>query len=89
VGFLYTIGTRRSTKLPDVPTIVEFAQNDLDRAVLRLLGSVTEIGFTIMAPPDLPADRAASLRRAFLDMVKDRTSGRNRQDRARSRAAVG
>jgi tripartite-type tricarboxylate transporter receptor subunit TctC len=71
VGFLYTIGTRRSTKLPDVPTIVEFAQNDLDRAVLRLLGSVTEIGFTIMAPPDLPADRAASLRRAFLDMVKD------------------
>ena len=71
VSFLYTIATRRSIKLPGVPTIAEFAQNDLDRAVLRLLGSVTEIGFTIMAPPDIPADRAASLRKAFLEMVDD------------------
>jgi tripartite-type tricarboxylate transporter receptor subunit TctC len=71
VNFLYTIATRRSTKLPDVPTIVEFAQNDLDRAVLRLLGSVTDIGFTIMAPPGIPADRAAALRKAFLDMAND------------------
>jgi tripartite-type tricarboxylate transporter receptor subunit TctC len=71
VTFLYTIATRRSAKLPDVPTIVEFAQNDLDRAVLRLLGSVSDIGFTIMAPPDIPAERAAALRKAFLAMVKD------------------
>jgi tripartite-type tricarboxylate transporter receptor subunit TctC len=71
VNFLYTIATHRSTKLPDVPAIVELGQNDLDRAVLRLLGSITDIGFTIMAPPDIPADRAASLRRAFADMVKD------------------
>ena len=71
VTFLYTIATRRSTKLPDVPTIVEFAQNDLDRAVLRLLGSVTDIGFTVMAPPGVPDDRTAMLREAFLKMVKD------------------
>jgi tripartite-type tricarboxylate transporter receptor subunit TctC len=71
VTFLYTIATRRSTKLPDVPTIVEFAQNALDRAVLRLLGSVTDIGFTVMAPPGVPDDRTAMLREAFLKMVKD------------------
>jgi tripartite-type tricarboxylate transporter receptor subunit TctC len=71
VSFLYTIATRRSTKLPDVPTIVEFAENDLDRAVLRLLGSVSDIGFTVMAPPSIPAEQAASLREAFLKMVKD------------------
>jgi tripartite-type tricarboxylate transporter receptor subunit TctC len=71
VSFLYTIAARRSTQLPNVPTIIEFAQNDLDRAVLRLLSSVSDIGFTIMAPPDIPADRAASLRKAFLEMVKD------------------
>jgi tripartite-type tricarboxylate transporter receptor subunit TctC len=71
VSFLYTIAGRRSTKLPDVPSIVEFAQNDLDRAALRLLGSVSDIGFTIMAPPDIPADQTATLRKAFLDMVKD------------------
>ena len=71
VNFLYAIAARRSSQLPDVPAIVEFAQNDLDRAVLRSLGSVTDIGFTIMAPPDIPADRAAALRAAFAEMVKD------------------
>ena len=71
VNFLYTIASRRSAKLPDVPAIVEFAGNDLDRAVLRLLGSVTDIGFTIMAPPGVPADRVAGLREAFSAMVKD------------------
>lgn len=71
VAFLYTIAAERTTKLRDVPTIVEFAQNDLDRAVLRLLGSVSDIGFTIMAPPGIPAERVAILRRAFLEMVKD------------------
>lgn len=71
VSFLYTIAAQRTTKLRDVPAIVEFAQNDLDRAVLRLLGSVSDIGFTIMAPPGVPAERAAILCRAFFEMVKD------------------
>ena len=71
VNFLYTIASHRSASLPQVPAIVEFAQNDLDRAVLRLLGSVSDIGFTIMAPPDIPPDRAAGLRAAFAAMVKD------------------
>ena len=71
VSFLYTIASRRTAKLPDVPAIVEFAQNDLDRAVLRLLGSVSDIGFTIMAPPGIPAERTAALRTAFAAMAKD------------------
>jgi len=71
VSFLYTIASQRSASLPQVSAIAEFAQNGLDRAVLRLLGSVSDIGFTIMAPPGVPADRAASLRAAFAAMVKD------------------
>jgi tripartite-type tricarboxylate transporter receptor subunit TctC len=71
VAFLYVIATRRSPALPNVPAIVEFADSDLDRAVLGMLGSVTDIGFTMMAPPDIPADRAAALRKAFGDMAKD------------------
>ena len=71
VNFLYTIAAQRSSQLPDVPAIAEFAHNDLDRAVLRVLGSVTDIGFTIMAPPGVPADRAASLRKAFDGVVRD------------------
>jgi tripartite-type tricarboxylate transporter receptor subunit TctC len=71
VSFLYTIAAQRSRQLPDVPAITEFAHDDLDRTVLRLLGSVTDIGFTIMAPPGVPADRAAALRKAFLEMARD------------------
>jgi len=71
VNFLYTIAARRNGQLPDVPAITEFAHGDLDRTVLRLLGSVTDIGFTIMAPPSVPADRTASLRQAFQEMVRD------------------
>jgi tripartite-type tricarboxylate transporter receptor subunit TctC len=71
VSFLYMIGARRSRQLPDVPAITEFAVNQLDRTVLGLLGSVTDIGFTIMAPPGVPAERAASLRKAFRGMVQD------------------
>ena len=71
VSFLYTIAARRTSQLPDAPAITEFAHNDLDRTVLRLLGSVTDIGFTIMAPPGIPAERAAALRKAFLEMVRD------------------
>jgi tripartite-type tricarboxylate transporter receptor subunit TctC len=71
VNFLYTIAARRTSELPDVPAITEFAHNDLDRTVLRLLGSVTDIGFTVMAPPGVPADRAVALRKAFGDMVQD------------------
>jgi tripartite-type tricarboxylate transporter receptor subunit TctC len=71
VNFLYTIAARRSSQLPDVPAITEFAHNNLDRTVLELLGSVTDIGFTIMAPPGVPADRAGALRKAFRDMVQD------------------
>ena len=71
VNFLYTIAARRTGQLPDVPAITEFAHNDLDRTVLRLLGSVTDIGFTIMAPPGVPLERAAALRKAFLEMARD------------------
>jgi len=71
VNFLYAIAARRTGQLPDVPAITEFAHNDLDRTVLRLLGSVTDIGFTIMAPPGVPLERAAALRKAFLEMARD------------------
>lgn len=71
ISFLYTIAGRRSSQLPQVPAITEFTHNDLDRTVLRLLGSVTDIGFTIMAPPGVPADRVAALRKAFGQMVRD------------------
>ncbi len=71
VSVLYAISQKRSKLAPDAPAIVELADNDTDRQVLALLGSVTDIGQTLMAPPDVPAPRLEILRDAFDKMVND------------------
>ena len=71
VNYLYAIAQKRSKLLPDTPAIVELASNDADRQVLSLLGSVTEIGQTLIAPPGVPAARLDILRKAFNAMVAD------------------
>ena len=68
---LYTIGLKRSRNAPDAPTVVELASDELGKNVMRLGGSASEIGRAILAPPGIPADRAAALRQAFEQMIKD------------------
>jgi tripartite-type tricarboxylate transporter receptor subunit TctC len=72
VRIIYTIALQRHPGAPDAPTIVELAKNDADRQVLELLASVSTIGRVLYAPPNVPADRAAALRKAFETMLKDR-----------------
>ena len=71
VSFLYTISQARSTLVPDTPAIVELASNDADRKVLSMLGSISDIGQTLMAPPGLEKAQETLLRKAFDEMVKD------------------
>ncbi len=71
VRFIYTIALQRHRDVPDSPTIVELAKNGEDRQVLELLASVSTIGRVLYAPPNVPADRAAALRKAFEAMAKD------------------
>ena len=71
ISYLYAISQKRSKLVPDAPAIVELASNDADRQVLSLLGSVTDIGQTLMAPPGVPAARLEVLRKAFSAMVSD------------------
>ena len=61
----------RHPSFPDVPAMVEFGKSDLDKKVLALYGSTAEIGRSMMAPPGLPADRLAVLRKAFDTMLND------------------
>jgi tripartite-type tricarboxylate transporter receptor subunit TctC len=68
---LYTIGLKRTRNAPDAPTVVELAADEQGRNVMRLAGSASEIGRALLAPPGVPADRAAALRQAFAQMIKD------------------
>ncbi len=71
ITFLYTIALSRFRAIPDVPTILELTGDARDRDVLKLIASGSTIGRALVAPPDVPPERAASLRQAFDAMVKD------------------
>jgi tripartite-type tricarboxylate transporter receptor subunit TctC len=62
---LLQIGLERSDKLPNIPFVMEFAKNEEDRRVLRLLFGWTIMGRPFLAPPDIPEERKLALRRAF------------------------
>jgi tripartite-type tricarboxylate transporter receptor subunit TctC len=65
----YTLERHRD--MPDVPTMVELAKNSEDKQLLELFSAASVIGRSLMAPPGIPDDRAAMLRKAFQLMIKD------------------
>lgn len=64
-------GFERRAMLPDVPTLVELAENEEDRKVLRLVSSASVFGRSFYAGPKVPAERVAALRQAFTAMTGD------------------
>ncbi|HLH96655.1 MAG TPA: tripartite tricarboxylate transporter substrate-binding protein [Xanthobacteraceae bacterium] len=54
-----------------VPTIFSYAKTDEQREILEVHASSLEIGRPILAPPNVPPDRVAALRRAFHGAVAD------------------
>ena len=64
-------GLERRQVLPDVPTIVELAENEEDRKVLRLVGSTAVFGRSFYTGPKVPIERVTALRKAFMTMFED------------------
>ena len=48
-----------------------FAIDDRSRNILALLGSGPDIGRSLVAEPGIPAERAAALRKAFMETMED------------------
>ncbi|MPZ37935.1 MAG: hypothetical protein GEU95_07695 [Rhizobiales bacterium] len=63
--------TKPHPALPGVPSVYDFAKSDDDRRVLDLLFGWRAVGRPIAAPPGIPADRLAALRKAFNAAVGD------------------
>ena len=72
ISILYTIGLQRLPDLPNVPTIVELVSNPEDQKVMKLLASTSEMGRSFTVGPQVPVDRIAVLRKAFMETVNDR-----------------
>jgi tripartite-type tricarboxylate transporter receptor subunit TctC len=62
---------KRSPQLPDTPTYIELAKTDEGRKIFEFLALQNATGRTLIAPPGVPKDRVAALRRAFDAVVKD------------------
>jgi tripartite-type tricarboxylate transporter receptor subunit TctC len=58
--------------LPDVPLIMDFARTDEERQIFKLIFSRQIMGRPFLAPPGLPPDRLAALRKAFDDTMTDK-----------------
>jgi hypothetical protein len=60
-----------SPDLTNIPLIGDFATTERQRQIVKLVISRQTMGRPFMAPPGLPADRAAALRNAFDETMKD------------------
>jgi tripartite-type tricarboxylate transporter receptor subunit TctC len=62
---------KRHPEMPNVPTAIEIAKTDEQRAILSAVLNATEIGASFFTTPGVPADRLGALRKAFDDTMKD------------------
>jgi hypothetical protein len=71
VHMLAQFSFKAHPELPQVPVLMDLVQNPDDKRALELVFATQEMGRPFAAPPDIPADRAAALRKALLDVAKD------------------
>jgi tripartite-type tricarboxylate transporter receptor subunit TctC len=71
VRILAQLGLERSPELPNVPNVLEYVKDPKVREVYRLVLSQQAAGRPFVAPPGVPADRLAALRKALADVAND------------------
>jgi tripartite-type tricarboxylate transporter receptor subunit TctC len=69
---LVQLSLAKHPEMPDVPLVMDFAKTDEQRAILKMLFARNVMGRPYLAPPNLPADRVAALRTAFMDTMSDK-----------------
>jgi tripartite-type tricarboxylate transporter receptor subunit TctC len=69
-GLLQT-GLQRAPDLPNVPRVVDIAENEEQRQIFELFSQAEKVGRSWTAPPGLPVERVAELRSAFMATMKD------------------
>ena len=72
VRLLLQSGLKNDPELPNIPNALEFAKTESDRKVIELFLSQKTVARPIIAPPAVPAERIAILRKAFAALATDR-----------------
>ncbi|MFN3890599.1 MAG: Bug family tripartite tricarboxylate transporter substrate binding protein [Beijerinckiaceae bacterium] len=71
IDVILQISLRKHPDFPDVPLALDYVNDPSDRKVMELIFSRQEIAFPYAAPPGVPADRLAALRKGFADTLRD------------------
>jgi tripartite-type tricarboxylate transporter receptor subunit TctC len=71
LNVLVQLGLAKLAELPDVPAALDLVRDPEKKQVLRLILIRQEIGRPLAAPPGVPTERLAALRRAFAETMRD------------------
>jgi hypothetical protein len=71
INVLFHTGLRPIPEIPDAPLIRNLVTNPIDKRALEFLLAREILGRVFLAPPGLPPDRAAVLRTAFAETLRD------------------
>jgi tripartite-type tricarboxylate transporter receptor subunit TctC len=71
INLILQIALRKHADYPDVPLALDLVKDPVDRKVMELIFSRQEIAFPYAAPPGIPSDRLAALRKGFADTLRD------------------
>jgi hypothetical protein len=61
----------KAADLPNVPLLRDLVPNDEARRITTILVAGSKIGMAMAAPPGVPPERVAILRKAFADTMHD------------------
>jgi tripartite-type tricarboxylate transporter receptor subunit TctC len=71
IRILAQLSLAKHPDLPHVPLIMDLAKNEEQQKILKLIFARQVMGRPFLAPPNIPADRLAALRKGFMDTMKD------------------
>lgn len=71
INYIAQFSMKKNPQFPNVPLLLDIVKDAKFRDALRLILTMQEIGRPLLAPPGVPEDRLAVLRKAFVSTMKD------------------
>jgi hypothetical protein len=71
INVLVQLSLSKHPDLPKVPLVLDFAKNNEEKQIFKLVFARQPMGRPFLMPPGIPADRKVALRKAFMDTMKD------------------
>lgn len=72
IKFLVQMALEPHPELKDIPFALDMIKNPEDRQLMELASAQLAIGRPMVAPPDVPADRVALLRKSLMETFTDK-----------------